>query len=179
MNYSQPRRPVATVTILLSLALIQGCGGDDSVASGTAGNAIGSGGHAGTGSGGGGAAGGSTGGSGGSAAGAGGGAGSAVDAGSGSGGSGVGDDASTGSGGTPTADSGPASDALENDAELGVCDTADDCVFVSTLGCCGGCLAKGDPAPPREPICDIVCIEPVISCTCRDHRCAESVAQGL
>jgi len=64
----------------------------------------------------------------------------------------------------------PPMDAGRSDAGQGACNTDQDCVFLEQSGCCGMCLATGDPIPsPR--LCQIMC--PVVSpgCVCINHKC--------
>jgi hypothetical protein len=61
-------------------------------------------------------------------------------------------------------------DAATVDAGTGACVNDGDCVFRTSAGCCGQCLAVSDPVPPTIP-CGAMC--PVYSaCACVNGRCS-------
>jgi hypothetical protein len=61
-------------------------------------------------------------------------------------------------------------DAAAADAATGACTTDGDCVFRAMAGCCGQCLAQGDPVPPTIP-CGAACAA-YTTCACVNGHCS-------
>jgi hypothetical protein len=58
----------------------------------------------------------------------------------------------------------------------GFCNSDADCVFQPNDGCCGTCLAKGDPVIPPGPVCSTVaCVRPPGGCSCVLHMCTNGI----
>jgi hypothetical protein len=154
-------RPTLRALIPIGLlALTARCGG---VSLNPDGGGAGAGGHAGTPTG--------QGGSGGHGAAGGGGAGTSGNAGGGGAGAGGVAGAPTGGGGQGGGGQGGAKDGGTDGRPTLSCDTDTDCVFQANAGCCGQCLAKSDPVPPRQA-CGIPCFAGPTGCACVNHQCA-------
>jgi hypothetical protein len=65
------------------------------------------------------------------------------------------------------------------DTTRGVCNADSDCVFQSTDGCCGSCLAKSDQPVPPVGVCTGACVIPPGGCSCVNHQCTRgTLTQG-
>ena len=60
-------------------------------------------------------------------------------------------------------------------AGRGACNVDSDCVFRSTDGCCGACLATGDEPMRPAMVCNVACTVPPGGCSCVDHKCQPGV----
>jgi hypothetical protein len=63
-------------------------------------------------------------------------------------------------------------DAGTDAGVAGACTVDTDCVYSGNVGCCGACMAKSDPVPPKTAACGVVCPAVVPNCGCVNHKCA-------
>lgn len=75
-----------------------------------------------------------------------------------------------GAGGASGSGGSSGKDAAAGDAATGVCTSDGDCVFRSSAGCCGQCLAVNDPVPPTIP-CGARCAD-YTTCACVNGHCS-------